>query len=116
MLVCDDVVFLQLCRQKMGPPIYLYHVSINHNCKSHKNMRSSVKVLFIHGLESGVNGDKARYLRKHFNLIAPAMLTGAYNFNSNSFLVHCISNIWWVLSANYYEYVTKSVLDSGGNG
>jgi hypothetical protein len=32
-----------------------------------------MKVLFVHGLESGVNGNKARYLREHFDTNVPAM-------------------------------------------
>lgn len=32
-----------------------------------------MKVLFIHGLEAGVNGHKAKYLRSHFDTCVPFM-------------------------------------------
>ena len=77
-------------------------------------MNRSIKVLYVHGLESGVGGDKARYLGRHFERLAvPAMHTGYINLNHNSFFSHAVSNIFSVFSGRYLECVAQSVFDSG---
>ncbi len=37
------------------------------------------RVLFMHGLESGPGGSKARYLCKHVSVLCPSMEMSAYN-------------------------------------
>merc|ERR1711908_103503 len=50
-----------------------------------------VRVLFMHGLESGPKGTKVRYLRQHFEVDCPDMQMSAYNpFRRNSPMRHLI--------------------------
>jgi len=52
---------------------------------------SGKKILFIHGLESGVLGKKAGYLRQYYgseNVLVPAMETGMYSTSKSSFFMH----------------------------
>lgn len=39
--------------------------------------RTTAKVIFLHGLEGSPNGTKAKWLRKHFDLVAPEMDTSS---------------------------------------
>ena len=79
-------------------------------------MNRSIKVLYVHGMESGVHGDKARYLARHFERVAvPTMHTGYLNFNQNSFLSHGLSNAFSVFSGRYVECITQSILTSRNN-
>jgi hypothetical protein len=76
---------------------------------------SAKKILFIHGLESGVLGKKAAYLCQHYgdeNVIVPAMETGLYTTAKNSFLMHGIYNLGFVFSGRYSQQVAHSVLQS----
>lgn len=77
---------------------------------------ASAKVLLIHGLESGVLGKKAVYLRNHFgaeNVMVPAMETGTLDFSKNSFLMHGVYNLGSLLTGNFQEQVAFSTVMSG---
>ncbi len=45
-----------------------------------------MKVLFVHGLEAGVNGKKAQYLQKHFDTCVPFM-KNPYNLVGSILLI-----------------------------
>ena len=71
-----------------------------------------LRCLFLHGLESGVNGKKSQYLGKHFeNVTVPDLQTGYLNFNSNSFLTSSIRNILKIFNGRWFEEITTDVLE-----
>lgn len=75
---------------------------------------TTVTIVSLHGLESGVFGKKSAYLRKHFeNVIIPDLETGSLNWNSNSFLRSGMRNISSLLSGNYYRILGVDILDRG---
>ena len=74
------------------------------------------KILLVHGLESGVMGKKAVYLRNHFgadNVVVPSMETGTLSLSKNSFMMHGIYNLGSLFSGKYQEQVAFSTLMSG---
>lgn len=74
--------------------------------------RKTMSVLFLHGLESGPQGKKAEYLRKHFDkVIVPRLETGIFTFSPNSFLSGFIRNIDAIFSGEYYHRICMDILN-----
>jgi pimeloyl-ACP methyl ester carboxylesterase len=75
-------------------------------------LRKGVKVLYLHGLESGPRGAKARYLQRKFeDVCAPDLETGAMNFRTNSMLVHAIWNFHYLFMGSLYTQVCNGMLN-----
>ena len=55
----------------------------------------STRVLYVHGLEAGPNGYKARKLREHFEVVAPDMSMSLYN----PFAANGVARRWIVRAA-----------------
>jgi predicted esterase YcpF (UPF0227 family) len=47
----------------------------------------NLKILFVHGLESGPNGSKIKYLQKYFNVIAPDLKMSKFNITKENSLI-----------------------------
>jgi predicted esterase YcpF (UPF0227 family) len=50
-----------------------------------------LRVLFMHGLESGPKGNKARLLREHFELQAPDMEVSTWRLDRRRSVTRCVS-------------------------
>lgn len=71
-------------------------------------------IVFLHCLDSGKCGKKANYLRRYFrHVIVPDLQTGGLSWNSNSFMVGSLRNLFSIASGNYYNTVCTDVLARG---
>jgi predicted alpha/beta-hydrolase family hydrolase len=55
--------------------------------ESEQAVRKRLRVLFMHGLESGPGGTKDRYLRRHFQVLTPDMHVSIYRFSKSNSVV-----------------------------
>jgi hypothetical protein len=76
--------------------------------------RKIMKILFLHGLESGVQGRKANYLRAHFkNVYVPDLMTGLYSWKQNSFMYQGLIHIPYLFSGSYFSHTILGALNGG---
>lgn len=70
------------------------------------------KIIFVHGLEAGVNGPKSQYLRRHFDIVeVPDLKTGSVK--SNSIFVSSLVNLPHIFSGEYFLKTARYMLSGG---
>ena len=74
---------------------------------------SDLRVLFMHGLESGTTGDKAMYLREHFRTVAvPDMQVSKYRLDRRNSLPRCYARAVCSFKAWPSQWLAAAITDS----